>query len=211
LIHASLFCFAPGCHGSRRAKTLPRQMRSKRSQYGGVIPGAEFYGATSTENRGTTAQTRTTLGLRRQASAFEHDERLNCGNGRRAGLPVAQELGTRAGSFWNIAGFGVGHAVPLFLVGGSALVPTCLALSIQSSRGRLWAPFEVCGASSRRKALTHNQEREIGMKPFGGLPGISLTSFCRETQNTTLNQAFGDFFHYFFLDKYVCLVAHIHS
>ncbi len=39
----------------------------------------------------------------------------------------------------------------------------------------------------------------------------ALASFCRETQNTTLNQAFGDFFHYFFLDKYVCLVAHIHS
>jgi hypothetical protein len=25
------------------------------------------------------------------------------------------------GSFWNIVGFGVGHAVPLFLVGSSAL------------------------------------------------------------------------------------------
>src|SRR4029077_16819083 len=114
------------------------QMRSKRSQYGGVIPGAGFYNATSTENRGTTAQTRTKLGLRSQASIFEHDERLNCGNGRRAGLSVPQDLGTRAGSFWNIVvGFGVGHAVPLFLVGGSALVPTCLALSIQCSRGRL--------------------------------------------------------------------------
>jgi predicted Zn-dependent protease len=38
-----------------------------------------------------------------------------------------------------------------------------------------------------------------------------LTSFCRETQNITLNEAFGSFSHYFFLDKYVCLVAHIHS
>jgi len=38
-----------------------------------------------------------------------------------------------------------------------------------------------------------------------------LDSFCRETQNTTLNQAFGSFFGYFFLDKYVCCVAHIQS
>ena len=43
----------------------------------------------------------------------------------------------------------------------------------------MWAPIEVCGASSRSKALTHNQERKIGLKPFGGLPGISLTSQVR--------------------------------
>jgi hypothetical protein len=30
-----------------------------------------------------------------------------------------------------------------------------------------------------------------------------LSSFCRETQNTTLNQGFGSFSDYFFLDKYV--------
>jgi hypothetical protein len=38
-----------------------------------------------------------------------------------------------------------------------------------------------------------------------------LASFCRETQNTTLNQTFGGFSHYFFLDKYVWLMAHMHS
>ncbi|HWO37483.1 MAG TPA: hypothetical protein VNO32_52565, partial [Candidatus Acidoferrum sp.] len=52
----------------------------------------------------------------------------------------------------------------------------------------------------------HNFVPELKKEPFG-----MLTSFCRETQNTTLNQAFGGFSHYFFLDKYVWLMAHMHS
>jgi hypothetical protein len=109
LIHASFFGFTTGDHRSRRAQTQRRNMRRNRSQCGGLLPGAGFCRATSTENRGATAKTRITLGLRCREIVFEHDERLNR---RRAGLPVTQDLGPGAGSFWNIVGFGDGHVVP---------------------------------------------------------------------------------------------------